>query len=103
MLDIDQVVPGGISLDAVQDHWLVREMFREPVGGWLGWGVLTVAVVSIAYESYLGNLWLIPLVVIPLAEVYPAGDPETAGWLRLAGVCYMVLAGIGLVAIQVIA
>lgn len=86
-----------MALEAVREHWLLSELFREPVGGWLGWGILTVAIVWAAYEGFLGDFWKVPMIVIPLAEVYPKGDPKTAGYLRLIGLVYLVLIGIFLV------
>ena len=86
-----------MALEAVREHWLFNELFREPVGGWLGWGFFTVAIVWVAYEAFLGDIWRVPLIVIPLAEVYPKGDPKTAGYLRLVGLAYMVLVGISLI------
>lgn len=83
-----------MTLEAVQDHWLFSELFREPEGGWLGWGIFAAAIVWIAYEVFIGNFWMIPLIAIPLAEVYPTGDAETAGLLRFIGVAYMVIFGL---------
>lgn len=86
-----------MTLDAVQEHWLFSEFFREPEGGWLGWGIFAAAIVLIAYQVFIGNFWMIPLIAIPLAEVYPTGDAETAGLLRLIGVVYIVIFGLYLV------
>lgn len=86
-----------MALETFQEHWLFAELFREPEGGWLGWGILAVAIVWIAYEGFVGNFWTIPMIVFPLAEVFPKGDAETAGLLRLAGVLYLFVFGINVV------
>lgn len=92
-----------MSLQAFQEHWLFGELFREPEGGWLGWGVLALGIIFIAYESYIGNFWMIPLIVFPLAEVFPEGDAETAGLLRLVGVLYLFIYAITVIVTSFIA
>lgn len=86
-----------IASTVLQNHWLFENLFREPTGGKTSWGILIVVVVWTISEALVGNYWLIPLVIFPLAEVYPHADAETAGLLRFTGLCYLILLGVFLV------